>query len=61
MSLSPELLKILVCPEDRAAVRLVPGGQGLKCERCHRVYPIRDGIPVMLIEEATVEAAPQHG
>lgn len=61
MALSPELLKILVCPEDHAAVRLVPGGQGLKCERCHRVYPIRDDIPVMLLEEAVIEAEPGRG
>lgn len=55
MPLSPELLKILVCPDDHAPVRLVHGDSGLQCDKCQRVYPIRDGIPVMLIEEATVE------
>jgi uncharacterized protein YbaR (Trm112 family) len=60
MPIPPELLKILVCPDDHAPVRLVPGGEGLRCDRCRRVYPIRDGIPVMLIEEATVEAAGPH-
>jgi hypothetical protein len=52
MAISPELLKILVCPLDRAPVRLVPGGTGLRCDQCRRVYPIRDDIPVMLVEEA---------
>jgi uncharacterized protein len=52
MAISPELLKILVCPLDRAPVRLVPGGDGLRCDQCRRVYPIRDDIPVMLVEEA---------
>jgi len=61
MPISPELLKILVCPEDRAPVRLVSGGEGLRCERCRRVYPIRDGIPVMLVEEATIDSSPRQG
>ena len=30
-------------------------GIGLKCNQCHRVYPIKDDIPVMLIDEATIE------
>jgi uncharacterized protein len=55
MAISPDLLKILVCPEDHAAVRLTAGGQGLRCDQCRRVYPIRDGIPIMLVEEATAE------
>ncbi|MGH9481872.1 MAG: Trm112 family protein [Terriglobales bacterium] len=61
MPLSPELLKILVCPDDHAPVRLVQGETGLQCERCRRVYPIRDGIPVMLIEEATDASGAPHG
>jgi uncharacterized protein YbaR (Trm112 family) len=36
-------------------VVLTSSGQGLKCSQCRRVYPIRDDIPVMLIEEATIE------
>ena len=35
---------------------LVNNDTGLKCSRCHRVYPIKDDIPVMLIDEATIEA-----
>jgi uncharacterized protein YbaR (Trm112 family) len=55
MAVDPELLKILVCPECKTPVRLVNGDQGLKCDRCRRVYPIQDDIPVMLVDEATVE------
>jgi uncharacterized protein len=52
---SPELLEILVCPLCRTPVKLTPNQQGLKCATCRRVYPIRSDIPVMLIDEATVE------
>lgn len=55
MSISPDLLEILVCPACKAKVELKPDGSGLKCVKCHRVYPIRDEIPVMLIEEAVIE------
>lgn len=51
-----ELLDILVCPlHTDASVRLTADGQGLKCPTCHRVYPIKDDIPVMLVDEARVE------
>ena len=55
MPISEQLLEILVCPADRARVELKPDGSGLKCVECKRVYPIRDDIPVMLIDEAKVE------
>jgi uncharacterized protein YbaR (Trm112 family) len=54
MAISKELLAILVCPVCKDPVRLVPDGSGLKCDDCKRVYPIRDEIPVMLPEEATL-------
>ena len=50
-----ELLDILACPRCRAAVSLVSkpsGAQGLACEQCAVVYPVREGIPVMLVDEA---------
>jgi uncharacterized protein len=47
-----ELLDILVCPVDKAKVHLQ--GDRLVCEQCGRAYPVRDGIPVMLEEEAEV-------
>jgi uncharacterized protein YbaR (Trm112 family) len=55
MAISAELLEILVCPACRARVELKPDQSGLKCISCHRVYPIRDEIPVMLIDEASIE------
>ena len=55
MAISKELLEILVCPACRAKVELKPDGSGLKCIGCKRVYPVRDDIPVMLIDEATIE------
>ncbi|HEX7778890.1 MAG TPA: Trm112 family protein [Vicinamibacterales bacterium] len=56
MAVDPALLEILVCPECKTPVRLVNNATGLKCDTCRRVYPIKDDIPVMLIDEATVEA-----
>ena len=55
MPVDAELLEILACPNCRAPVRLVKHDTGLKCDTCHRVYPIKDDIPVMLIDEATIE------
>ncbi len=55
MAISQDLLEILVCPADKARVELKPDGSGLKCVQCKRVYPIRDDIPVMLVDEATIE------
>ena len=55
MAISEQLLEILVCPACRAKVKLEPDGSGLKCVECKRVYPIRDDIPVMLIDEAKIE------
>ena len=55
MAVNPELLKILVCPQCKAPVQLTADGQGLKCTECRRVYPIRDDIPIMLVDEARIE------
>lgn len=50
-----ELLEILVCPECKVSV--VPkGDQALKCPQCRRVYRIQDNIPVMLLDEATIDS-----
>jgi hypothetical protein len=54
MSISKELLAILVCPVCKQPVHLLPDESGIKCDACKRIYPIRDGIPVMLPDEATV-------
>ena len=55
MAVSEELLEILACPACKAKVEMKPDGCGLKCVECKRVYPIRDDIPVMLIDEAAIE------
>jgi uncharacterized protein YbaR (Trm112 family) len=56
MAVSQELLDILVCPLDKTPVKLTSDKKGLKCSQCRRVYPIRDDIPVMLVDEAKIEA-----
>jgi len=60
MPISQDLLEILACPACRAKVELKPDGSALKCLECHRVYPIRDNIPVMLVDEAKIEDEPAN-
>ena len=52
-----ELLDILVCPACRQPLVLRARGeqQDFRCAACKRVYPVRYGIPILLIDEATVE------
>jgi uncharacterized protein YbaR (Trm112 family) len=52
MSIHPDLLEILACPKCKGEIRLTPAQDGLICDRCRLVYEIRDGIPIMLIDEA---------
>ena len=56
MAIDPMLLEILACPLCKTSVVLTAKGDGLKCGQCHRVYPIRDDIPVMLVDQATLDA-----
>nr|WP_320133218.1 Trm112 family protein [uncultured Holophaga sp.] len=57
MSLDPRLLDILCCPAEAAGVPchgvLEERGQGLLCRKCGLHYPIVDGIPVMLPDQAS--------
>lgn len=53
--ISPELLEILVCPACKKPLALKENAENLKCGHCHRVYPIRDNIPILLIDEAVTE------
>ncbi len=55
------LLEIMCCPvpECRGDLELRAGEDRIVCKKCGRRYPIRDGIPVMLIEEA--ELPPSEG
>ena len=47
-----ELLDILACPKCKGPVELHPAQDTILCRNCRLVYEIRDGIPVMLIDEA---------
>ena len=52
MALSKELLDILVCPQCKGDIELTDKQDGLICRACKLLYPIKDDIPVMLIDEA---------
>ncbi len=52
MSLNKELLKILACPRCKSDLELIGSEEGLKCHKCSVVYPVKDEIPIMLIDEA---------
>ena len=57
MAVSPELLEILRCPQCKSKVEINDEQTKLKCvnPECALIYPVRDDIPVMLVEEAVVE------
>ncbi|MBB5870252.1 uncharacterized protein YbaR (Trm112 family) [Allocatelliglobosispora scoriae] len=58
MSLDPMLLEILACPaEDHAPLRHDESAQTLTCTECGRIFEIRDGLPVLLLDEARSEGA----
>jgi LSD1 subclass zinc finger protein len=50
-----DLLDILVCPVCKKPLALQDEGKSLKCSECRRVYPVRDGIPIMLVDEAVID------
>ena len=52
MPLDPRLLAVLACPEDKGPLYYLGDADGLYNPRLHRRYEVRDGIPVMLIDEA---------
>ena len=52
MAISRELLEILACPKCKGDVRLTEAQDGLVCDACKLLYPIKDDIPVMLVDEA---------
>ena len=47
-----ELLDILACPSCKGNIEYDQENEKLICQKCGRRYPIRDGIPVMLVDEA---------
>ena len=56
MAISQELLDLLVCPVCKTPVKLTSDEHGLRCATCRIVYPIRDGFPVMIRDEARPES-----
>lgn len=65
MALNKELLEILACPKcqnkDGGELVLLNNEEGLHCTACGLVYPVRDEIPVMLIEEGVAIADWENG
>ena len=63
MSIDPALLTKLVCPVTRTPLRFDAGRQELVSDAAGLAYPIRDGVPVMLVEQARRIAVeePEHG
>ena len=64
MTLDPLLIEVLACPEDKGPLLYFADEDRLYNPRLHRSYEIRDGIPVMLIDEATAvddRARTPHG
>ncbi|MFN8572707.1 MAG: Trm112 family protein [Gemmatimonadaceae bacterium] len=53
MSLSPQLLAILVCPRCKGELEYREADPSLICHKCRVRYPVRDDIPIMLADEAT--------
>jgi uncharacterized protein len=60
MALDPALLQILACPEDKGPLYYLEDEDVLYNPRLHRVYEIREGIPVMLVEEARTVGDAEH-
>lgn len=62
MTLDARLLAVLACPEDKGPLYYLGDGvaEGLYNPRLHRRYPVRDGIPVMLVDEATTVDGAEH-
>jgi uncharacterized protein YbaR (Trm112 family) len=60
-TVDPKLLDILVCPMTRGPLRYAAAAQELISDRAGLAYPIRDGIPIMLADEArALDDAPAH-
>jgi uncharacterized protein YbaR (Trm112 family) len=58
VALDPQLLEILACPDSHhAPLRYQPDAQTLTCTECGRIFPIRDDIPVLLLDEAIMPPA----
>jgi hypothetical protein len=66
VQLDAQLLEILACPSDdhaplRIGSRDDPAADALTCTSCGRVFPVRDGIPVLLLDEAVIASSGTDG
>jgi len=52
MAVSKKLLDILCCPKCKGDLYLNESKDGLVCKKCKLLYPIKDDIPIMLVDEA---------
>ncbi len=55
LEVSTKLIEMMSCPVCRQPVKLTPDNHGLRCAHCRLIYPIRDGFPVMIKDEAHTE------
>ena len=57
MAITQEFIETfkVICPACKGKVVLKEDGSGIKCAECRRVYPVRNDIPAMIVEEATIE------
>ena len=53
--IAKDLLEILVCPACKQPLEYRENPESLKCKQCRRVYAVKDDIPIMLVDEATIE------
>ncbi len=53
--IAKDLLEILVCPACKQPLEYREKPESLKCTLCRRVYPVKDDIPIMLVDQATIE------
>jgi uncharacterized protein YbaR (Trm112 family) len=60
MALDPLLLEVLACPEDKGPLLYFEDEDRLYNPRLHRSYEVRDGIPVMLVDEASAVDDAEH-
>jgi uncharacterized protein YbaR (Trm112 family) len=55
--IAKDLLEILVCPACKQGLEHRENPESLKCTACHRVYPVKDDIPIMLVDQASFETS----
>ena len=53
--IAKDLLEHLVCPACKQPLEYRQTPESLKCKQCHRVYAVKDNIPIMLVDDARIE------